>query len=153
MKILKFALIVLILIFLMGLFIFTSDYYLISGSDVVDFSYHFPNWLHAVIASAIIFLLVVDFFRKRKRYTRILIGLFLLLGLLSSQALVVSGKSNAIMSYCFGVRTGLIAFDPGVGYQSLVKTSKYGYTTISDKKHSSLIISGFCPVCINLDSL
>jgi len=76
MKALKFALIVLSVIFLMGLFIVTSEYYLISSSDIVDFSYRFPHWLHALIAGAIVFLLAVDFYSKRKRYTRLLIGLF-----------------------------------------------------------------------------
>lgn len=152
MKTIYLAVAVLVLIFLMGLFVVTSDYYLISGSDVVDFSYHYPHWLHAFIAIVIVTLLAVCY-RRQVRYLRLLIGFFLLLGLVSSQSLIVSGKSNTINSYLYGIRTGSIAFDPGIGYQDMVKKSKSGYTIISNKGRSLFIITGFCPVCINLDDL
>ena len=143
----------LLVLFLMGLFIFTADFYLIAGSDVVDFSHTYPLWLRGVFAAALVVLVFLFLSGNKLRCVRIGIGLLIVLSVISSQALVVSGKTNTISGYLYGVKFKSITYDPGVGYQGLVKKTRFGYTLIGDNYISFVLLTGFCPVCINLEGM
>jgi len=150
MKIIKIVAILVLLLFIAGIFAATSQPYLIAGSDVVDFTYTYPLWAK-IVSSILLAAITLVLLYKRINIVVAFIGILLLvLCLVTSQAVVVSGKTNKLNTYFYGIQYGTISYDPGVGYEGLIQRHNTGYTIISDKVSTVYVVSGFCPVCIKV---
>lgn len=150
MKIIKIIAILVLLLFIAGIFVTTSQLYLISGSDVVDFAYTYPFWSKIILTVLFVAISLVLLFR-RFNVVAVVIGVLLFaLCLVTSQAVVVSGKTNKLNAYFYGIHYGTLSYDPGVGYAGLIQQHNTGYTIIADKGSTVYLVSGFCPVCIKV---
>ncbi|RCU50933.1 hypothetical protein DU002_06305 [Corallincola holothuriorum] len=131
-----------------------TDSYLISGSDAIDLTYKFPlsvvviltvlTWIFGVA------LLAVKHKSKQLIAPTVIIAATLLL---TSQALVNSGKRQQLEYYVAGIPISTIQYDPSADHTILVSAQFGLLSSITMQQQSMTIATGICPLCMNLSDL
>lgn len=131
-----------------------SDLFLITGSDVIDSSYKYPSavFIGFLVLSWFFGILLLNL-KQAKTLLVILTFCTTMACLVTSQAFVKSGKLRQLEYYVAGIQLAKIKYDPTANTQINV-SPEFGFrSSITMQNQSMVIVSGVCPICLDLSEL
>ena len=150
-------------IIIFGLFVFlysasfmflSSGYFLVGGSDVIDFVYSVsPAGKIVAILGMFVFGYLSFFGKKMKMLFRFIFAVMLLLSFVSSQSVVYSGKKNTIEYYVYGCRVDKIDMNPTDGQKIVLSKRMPGLVTLTKGEMSLTYVSLFHPFHLNVSEI
>lgn len=136
------------------LFFSTSEFFLIAGSDAIDYVNDYPLWCKLISIFLMGFAFFLIYFKKSSNTLRVFLFTFtLFIYVLNSQAVVFSGKKQALIHTILGFKVATINFDPTKTDLGLQFQQGFGISQFSNDKEDIVIISGICPFCMNIRSI